>query len=228
MDIYVSADSLRVYENVRARETITPQTTARGQHPEPVAPIRNPFKVASVCLGMLCVLLLAGNIGLGIQYNRLAENNIKLDKEMEQMIKTYNNLTEMPCSDGWERFGCSCYHISENVQTWEESRLDCLSKGADLVIINSKEEHKFINSFKGTVWIGLTDQETEGIWKWVDGTTLSEENAYWRIGLDGGSKENCAILRSNWVSYEVFGWSDNGWSDKRCQRKYLWICEKKI
>jgi hypothetical protein len=44
------------------------------------------------------------------------------------------------CSDGWKKFECSCYFISTEKKTWEKSREDCLERGTDLVIINSKEE----------------------------------------------------------------------------------------
>ncbi|XP_045070728.1 von Willebrand factor A domain-containing protein 7-like [Coregonus clupeaformis] len=44
------------------------------------------------------------------------------------------------CPDGWRKFGCSCYDISTESKTWNDSKQDCLGRGTDLVIINSKEE----------------------------------------------------------------------------------------
>uniref|UniRef100_A0A8C7W0F8 C-type lectin domain-containing protein n=1 Tax=Oncorhynchus mykiss TaxID=8022 RepID=A0A8C7W0F8_ONCMY len=93
--------------------------------------------------------------------------------KQSQLVST--TFTTRSCPEGWRRFGCSCYYLSTERKSWEESRQDCLERGADLVIINSEEEQTFINGFKSVsyVWIGLTDSVTEGTWKWVDGTPLT-------------------------------------------------------
>ena len=40
----------------------------------------------------------------------------------------------------WEYSRGSFYYVSSTKKTWQQSRDDCLQKGADLMIINSKEE----------------------------------------------------------------------------------------
>uniref|UniRef100_A0A8C8DBH3 C-type lectin domain-containing protein n=1 Tax=Oncorhynchus tshawytscha TaxID=74940 RepID=A0A8C8DBH3_ONCTS len=193
-----------------------PNNGPGDQHSEPDSSGKRPFLVAAVFLGLLCVLLLAGIIGLSVYYNRAIKDsedkrNIlsqscslyktnttaerdqlqirynNLTEEKDQLQTRYNNLTterdrlqnllceRTCCSDGWKKFECSCYFISTEKKTWEESRQDCLERGTDLVIINSKEEQEFLFNFKKRVWIGLTDRETEETWKWVDGTPLTTE-----------------------------------------------------
>uniref|UniRef100_A0A673VRF0 C-type lectin domain-containing protein n=1 Tax=Salmo trutta TaxID=8032 RepID=A0A673VRF0_SALTR len=44
------------------------------------------------------------------------------------------------CPEGWRLLGSSCYFLSTQMKTWEEIRLDCLNRGADLMIIKNKEE----------------------------------------------------------------------------------------
>uniref|UniRef100_A0A673W5Y4 C-type lectin domain-containing protein n=1 Tax=Salmo trutta TaxID=8032 RepID=A0A673W5Y4_SALTR len=125
------------------------------------------------------------------------------------------------CPEGWRRFGCSCYYVSTEGKSWEESRQDCLERGADLVIINSEEEQTFINGFKSVsyVWIGLTDSVTEGTWKWVDGTPLTTPRYWWSGEPDGVTDQNCGEIA--YIS------PDHGvWRDYDCSFSQKWICEK--
>ncbi|KAM4595775.1 uncharacterized protein V3H82_003170 [Fundulus diaphanus] len=92
--------------------------------------------------------------------------------ERDELKKKLNTLAR----PGWTLFRRSAYYISSTKKTWQESRAYCHSVGADLMIINSKEEKVFANSFKLHMWIGLTDSETEGTWKWVDGSPLTTSN----------------------------------------------------
>ncbi|KAA8590709.1 hypothetical protein FQN60_014643 [Etheostoma spectabile] len=120
---------------------------------------------------------------------------------------------------GWEYFSGSFYYISSIEKTWKGSRDDCIQKGADLVIINSKIEEDFIRKSQKIVWIGLTDSETEGTWKWVDGTPLNE--SYWASEEpNGGETENCG----NTFHYE----KENSLNDSPCSMSHSGICEVKV
>ncbi|KAK9537244.1 hypothetical protein VZT92_004878 [Zoarces viviparus] len=123
------------------------------------------------------------------------------------------------CPEGWRRFSCSCYLLSNETYSWEESRKDCRDKGADLVIIDSLEEQKFLSSIvTERSWIGLSDRDEEGTWKWVDGTPLTE--AYWYVGepSNRGGDEDCAenLFDRN---------AERNWNDVRCDYSRHWICE---
>ncbi|XP_030643556.1 C-type lectin domain family 4 member E-like [Chanos chanos] len=129
--------------------------------------------------------------------------------------------------EGWRYLSPSLYYTSPVEKTWSESRQDCIERGADLVIINSKEEQDFVGMLIRTrdivgAWIGLTDHVTEDVWKWVDGTALT--TGYWRKGEPsqyGSVKEDCATVRSDAQPYE-------NWNDMGCSQTSNWICEKKI
>uniref|UniRef100_A0A8C7KSB3 C-type lectin domain family 4 member M-like n=1 Tax=Oncorhynchus kisutch TaxID=8019 RepID=A0A8C7KSB3_ONCKI len=222
---------------------------------------------AAMCLGLLCVLLLAGIIGLFLyQRNQLTSSNTltkerdqvqssgnNLTKERDQLQTSYNTLTkerdqlqtsyntltkerdqlqketerlkqsivEKVCPRGWKKLGSSCYYVSTEEKSWEESRQDCRDRGAHLVVIKSEDDPTFVNwlcGVKNYVWIGLTDSVTEGTWKWVDDTPLTTK--YWNSGEpNGGGAENCVYFYS-WSS-------DTGaWWDYDCSYQYRWICEK--
>uniref|UniRef100_A0A673K7S0 C-type lectin domain-containing protein n=1 Tax=Sinocyclocheilus rhinocerous TaxID=307959 RepID=A0A673K7S0_9TELE len=71
-------------------------------------------------------------------------------------------------TDGWINYQSSFYFISSEWKSWTESRRYCTEKRADLIIINNGEEQEFIQKISGGagVWIGLTDSDVEGRWKW--------------------------------------------------------------
>ncbi|KAG9259802.1 hypothetical protein AMEX_G27387 [Astyanax mexicanus] len=80
----------------------------------------------------------------------------------------------------------------------------------------------FINTLrKGQwIWIGLSDGETEGVWKWVDGSELI--TGFWRPGEpNSNGDEDC-------VTTDIGSDPVNNWNDYPCNRQLVWICEKRI
>ncbi|XP_051810651.1 C-type lectin domain family 4 member M-like [Acanthochromis polyacanthus] len=154
-----------------------------------------PSKCVTVCLGLLCVVLLAGNVGQVIFY--------------------------MLCPNNWRKFETSCYFVSTTEKNWAESRKACIAVGADLVSIESRQEQVFVNGILNAgqqVWIGLTDSYTEGVWKWVDGTSVT--TTYWQPGQPNsyGGDQDCG----EFVQKSSLG----EWNDEGCSHDQAWICEK--
>ncbi|XP_076874359.1 uncharacterized protein LOC143523915 [Brachyhypopomus gauderio] len=146
-------------------------------------------------------------------YNTLTAERDQLKKEREELQK---KVSEM----GWKIFGCSMYYISTEKKTWSESRQFCRERGADLVIINSREEQEFMFEMVSNTraWIGLTDMNTEGIWKWVDGSS-PPNTGFWAEGEPNNrGEEDCGeiVMRTHM----------KGWNDAICFNKNTWICEK--
>ncbi|XP_034734521.1 CD209 antigen-like protein E isoform X2 [Etheostoma cragini] len=211
----------RVYGNV-------PHASARSEDRKVAAAEAGikQYRLAVVILGILCVIQAA--VIIFLLHSLLSErreskrtnfdveagfNN--LTEERDDLKMKLNNLAQ----GRWEYFSGSFYHISSIEKPWQGSRDDCLEKGADLVIINSKEEEDFIRKFQKVMWIGLTDSETEGTWKWVDGTPLNE--SYWNSEEpNGGKKENCVELQN--FAFE------NSWNDVSCSAPVYSICEMKV
>ncbi|KAM9398243.1 uncharacterized protein ACWYII_032082 isoform 3-T3 [Salvelinus alpinus] len=94
VDIYVSADTLRDGETSTKREETedtAPNNGPGDQHSVHFQWWKRPSGVAAVCLGLLCVLLLAGIIGLSVQYSNVSKNSYA---ERDQLQTSYNTLTK--------------------------------------------------------------------------------------------------------------------------------------
>ncbi|XP_014872018.1 CD209 antigen-like protein E isoform X2 [Poecilia latipinna] len=166
--------------------------------------------------------------------DRLQVSNDRLSDMTEERDRLNATLTEMSnemsrlqsllkkkktCPAGWRMFSCSCYLLSASSGSWDEGRADCRTRGGDLVVINNDDEQKFVLTVsEKSPWIGLKE-ETEGSWKWVDGTPLSSElKKYWGQGQPDNAfgGEACAQI---WENYKT-------WNDNKCDDSFLWICEK--
>ncbi|XP_059401142.1 CD209 antigen-like protein D [Carassius carassius] len=186
------------------------------------------YRAGLVCFVLLCVLLLTGVILLcvhiHIKNTNHTEEKDQLLTKITHLTKERDGLLSSTCdrinlfSDGWINYhNCSLYFISSLKKTWTESRRFCTERGADLIIINNREEQDFVEKISPNyvVWIGLTDSEVEGTWKWVDGSTLNPSFSFWNSQEpDGQRKENCARNFSP------------GWADYSCSDLGQWICEK--
>uniref|UniRef100_A0A8C6UDA8 C-type lectin domain-containing protein n=1 Tax=Neogobius melanostomus TaxID=47308 RepID=A0A8C6UDA8_9GOBI len=151
---------------------------------------------------------------LQIQCNLILYCNYRPKNHLSLFIFSENHTSE-----GWEYFEGGWYLGSNTKQSWNESRKFCQEKGADLIIINSIQEQEFARTtFYGVRWIGLSDLDQEGVWRWVDGSLL--KISFWDPGEPNNyeSSEHCGSL-----------FSDDriqNWNDGNCSWKCYCICEK--
>ncbi|XP_051540886.1 C-type lectin domain family 4 member M-like isoform X3 [Myxocyprinus asiaticus] len=259
VDIYVTAETVRDIKHRKEKEHPKTTTIQSPQHTGSDPIKKRSFREATVCLGLLCVLLLAAVIVLCVelitntdQFNikskKFAEErdqlltkntnlteeracliftNENVTKERDKLIIRVNNLTSesdqlkklktsLETLDGWIYYQYRFYYFSSEMMNWNESRRYCRERGADLLIINNTKEQDFVREItKDNIWIGLTDSDKEGTWKWVDGSTLTAGD--WRNGEpSGGTSENCCVLSSAKLT------------DCPCNAGYKWMCEKTI
>uniref|UniRef100_UPI0037E71677 C-type lectin domain family 4 member E-like n=1 Tax=Semicossyphus pulcher TaxID=241346 RepID=UPI0037E71677 len=237
-----------IYANIEYEKPVdaTPSTYQTG----PTSSKRRLHGVL-LFLGLLSVLLLAAVIGLCIYSHHLSAESSNLterlqasDDQLSSLIKQRDllnvSLTETTkklerlqslsgqkktCPSGWKMFRCSCYLFSTQSSSWEESRQDCSDREADLVIIDSSEEQEFLSkTIKQDSWIGLSDRDNEGTWKWTDDTPLTLK-FWWSKQPDNGDgdprwgEEDCVHIITNEKLEE-------NWNDRRCDVSMKWICEK--
>jgi hypothetical protein len=65
------------------------------------------------------------------------------------------------------------YYRSTGSATWTTARSNCTAMGGYLVTVTSSGENSFLFNLWPSGWIGLTDEVTEGTWRWVTGETYS-------------------------------------------------------
>lgn len=174
-------------------------------------------RLVVLSFGLLCVLQATLNVSLRIYlYNSDAKTS-ELDGICKNFTDQKRNNFDEYFRTGWVYFNTSLYYISTVKKNWLESQVSCLHMGAELMVINSRDEQEFTRKFHRFMWIGL--RRRRGVWFWVDGTPLT--TSYWASGEPNmGENENCVELR-------VFE-EPNSWNDIICENQNYWICEKKM
>ncbi|XP_053086707.1 C-type lectin domain family 4 member F-like [Pangasianodon hypophthalmus] len=225
VNIFANAEAIRSYNANTDMENGNTTRNLQVRHTVTGTNWNKFYTLTSVCVLLLCVLLLTTITVLLIKFNTLNVENNQLQTrydnltiEKYQLQKQRDTFQNRLTSVGWILFHSSLYYISSERKTWTESRQDCRGRGADLVIINSNEEQEFVGNLskskKPGVYIGLTDLDNEGVWKWVDGTSLT--TAYWSSGNVFSDRDDCVVNGYN---------GSVGWYDRPCTETYYWICE---
>ncbi|XP_078392786.1 C-type lectin domain family 17, member A-like [Cetorhinus maximus] len=157
--------------------------------------------------------------GLNGKIQNISETLEKMLRNLRSLCTVLRNCSESLCPSGWKVHNHHCYRLSTKSKEWYSAKLQCESQTSHLIVINTEQEQNFIEkSIENNprdYWIGLTDRESEGNWKWVDGTPVSFTR--WEQGEpnNGSGNENCAIIRIN------------GWNDVSCTDRLSFICEKR-
>ncbi|XP_057699228.1 CD209 antigen-like protein E [Corythoichthys intestinalis] len=173
------------------------------------------YRLVGVSFGLLCVLQAVLNISLRLTILHCVRNSTQ---DLEQ-LKRKNTIIDNYVREGWVYFPSSVYYISTTTRPWDASRIDCLRRGADLVVINSREEQDFTLEFDLDAWIGLA--KSNGTWKWVDGSPLS--TSYW-----GKEQKNSFHENENCVLSKRRNDKSLSWKNTSCGEFRFWICEKMV
>lgn len=87
------------------------------------------------------------------------------------------------------------YYVYQGVVTWKKAKALCEAKGGHLVTITSSAENNFVKELVneaniGFCWLGATDEEKEGTWKWVTGESFKFTDWYSGQPDDYGTGED--------------------------------------
>ncbi|MFN6153587.1 MAG: lectin-like protein [Dolichospermum sp.] len=101
------------------------------------------------------------------------------------------------------------FYLLSNAGTWQQAQAQAVTLGGNLVTVNDAAENQFlVNTFGGTegLWIGLTDEVTEGTFKWANGEAVTYTN--WSPGQPDNSGGNQDYA---WTNFQNPGkWDDAG------------------
>ncbi|CAN9513701.1 unnamed protein product [Ophioblennius macclurei] len=177
------------------------------------------YRRMSMILGFFCLVLLLIVIFLGVKLTGSCEAVGRKDDwcSFDQCQAFFRKVQAEECQchncpPGWKAFGQSCFYFSPLRLSWEESRLNCTSRGGSLAIVRSQELQSFLAK-EGELlyWIGL--KETGAAWKWVDNTVLRE--SHW---AEDPKKGDCGILRGSSPP-------EKNWIRASCQATSYFICQ---
>jgi hypothetical protein len=101
---------------------------------------------------------------------------IRLYRRTNQTITGFTNQ---------QNYNGHSYYRSTGAATWTTARTNCANMGGHLVTITTSGEQSFLYALWPSGWIGLTDEVTEGTWRWVTGETYSYTN--WNNGEPNNS-----------------------------------------
>ncbi|XP_053903813.1 C-type lectin domain family 2 member D-like [Malaclemys terrapin pileata] len=103
-----------------------------------------------------------------------------------------------------------CYYFSKVDGDWNTSQRNCSLLGASLATVDTREEKEFMLHYKGRseTWIGLTREQADKPWKWVNDTPFNDQ-----FPIRGGGE--CAYLND-----------DKGISSSRCSTGRRWVCSR--
>lgn len=106
------------------------------------------------------------------------------------------------------------YFLTASPLSWTEAQAEAVAAGGNLVTINNAEEQKWLLDVFGKTevfWIGFTDQEREGVWKWASGEEVTYTN--WTPN-EPNNAQSFGGLFFGGENYAVMNWEQNGrWND---------------
>jgi len=112
----------------------------------------------------------------------------------------------------------SNYEIISGNFSWNDALIDASQRFGQLAILDTQEKISSAQNYLDSLgewpefYIGLTDEVTEGDWRWIDGTNLTESN--WKIdqpdsSLNRGGEEDYAVVVSSKDPNYQGKWGDN-------------------
>ncbi|KAM6037163.1 killer cell lectin-like receptor subfamily G member 1 isoform 1-T1 [Theristicus caerulescens] len=187
--------------------------------PAPQQPVRLPWCWAALSLTLLSLLLVLAQIVLvGLSFHYLGQRAgcthglWSTEESPSYGQQTLRGRCQF-CPAGWLWDAGQCYYFSSAKKSWEQSREDCCSRGAQLVTIRANATLAFLvrTANMEVFHVGLKWDGSRSDWKWLDGTALK--------GLFPVQRTTSSFLACGRVS-------GSGLSGGLCGEALGWVCEQ--
>jgi hypothetical protein len=98
------------------------------------------------------------------------------------------------------------YKRFDKLSTWQQAKATCAGQGAYLATVTSQQENDFLAALStSTAWLGGTDEQVEGTWRWVTGEPWSFTR--WNTGEPNNNLGNEDYVEFGGSQYGAF-WND--------------------
>ena len=150
----------------------------------------------------------SGQYGTITDYRGKLSLKVYSDKQNFENINIYNG---------------HAYALSNNNLEWHDAERLCEMLGGHLVVIDDALENEFVRNIayvegKSTYTaLGFTDEEVEGKWVWVNGSTSKYTNWYPGEPNDGGGRSS--------IQDHAYMYSDGKWDDGYPGSANRYMCE---
>ncbi|CAJ1085705.1 Hypothetical predicted protein [Xyrichtys novacula] len=123
----------------------------------------------------------------------------------------------------WSWMGGPYITYVEKYMTWADAEKNCISLGGHLASMHGLYHRNVIKNliFKKSrnpdSWLGGSDSEEEGAWRWTDGTAFDYDN--WCPGEPNngpGVGQNCLYYNAG----------RRCWDDNECEKQFPSVCMK--
>lgn len=97
------------------------------------------------------------------------------------------------------------YRVFVEKGGWKRARDRCVMMGGRLAIVPDSPTQAFIKELASELplWLGATDEKTDGVWLWIDGSPLTFR--LWEEGQpNNGAREHFLMISRNGAWHDAF------------------------
>lgn len=133
------------------------------------------------------------------------------------------------------KIGEHWYKFYSNLSGWRAAAETCEKMGGQLLCLDTPAEEAAVAQYilsqnskteSVSVWIGATDQDQEGTFRWLDGTLLTYQNWAKNEPNNGGGTEDWTVLTATLQNGKIdASWKDASSSNPPDGGNYPFVCE---